>query len=311
MNIYRWILAARLRTLPLSFSGVLLGVIVGVHNNISREISSSICIAVLVLLTAILLQVLSNFANDYGDSLTGLDNEKRIGPKRAVQQGLISLKEMKIAIIISSVLACITGISFILLSFGFSFNEMIVFFILGGLSIVAAITYTVGLIYGYKGLGDISVFIFFGLVSVLGAEYVVSHMISTYSYLLAINAGLMSTLVLNVNNLRDYESDAMQGKRSLVVIYGLKFGKNYHFVLFLLSVFCSFVYLNAFFVECGSFKVLILKVCLALCFIPLYKSVKFCINKNNNGGILDPYLKKTSISSAIINLYFSLFLLFM
>lgn len=311
MNIYRWILAARLRTLPLSFSGVLLGVIVGVHNNISREISSSICIAVLVLLTAILLQVLSNFANDYGDSLTGLDNEKRIGPKRAVQQGLISLKEMKIAIIISSVLACITGISFILLSFGFSFNEMIVFFILGGLSIVAAITYTVGLIYGYKGLGDISVFIFFGLVSVLGAEYVVSHMISTYSYLLAINAGLMSTLVLNVNNLRDYESDAMQGKRSLVVIYGLKFGKNYHFVLFLLSVFCSFVYLNAFFVECRSFKVLILNVCLALCFIPLYKSVKFCINKNNNGGILDPYLKKTSISSAIINLYFSLFLLFM
>lgn len=260
MNIYRWILAARLRTLPLSFSGVLLGVIVGVHNNISREISSSICIAVLVLLTAILLQVLSNFANDYGDSLTGLDNEKRIGPKRAVQQGLISLKEMKIAIIISSVLACITGISFILLSFGFSFNEMIVFFILGGLSIVAAITYTVGLIYGYKGLGDISVFIFFGLVSVLGAEYVVSHMISTYSYLLAINAGLMSTLVLNVNNLRDYESDAMQGKRSLVVIYGLKFGKNYHFVLFLLSVFCSFVYLNAFFVECGMFKVLILNV---------------------------------------------------
>jgi 1,4-dihydroxy-2-naphthoate octaprenyltransferase len=310
MNIYRWILAARLRTLPLSFSGVLLGVIVGVHNNISREISSSICIAVLVLFTAILLQVLSNFANDYGDSLTGLDNEKRIGPKRAVQQGLISLKEMKIAIIISSVLACITGISFILLSFGASYSDIVSFIILGGLSIVAAITYTVGLIYGYKGLGDVSVFIFFGLVSVLGAEYVMSHMISTYSYLLAVNAGLMSILVLNVNNLRDYESDAMQGKKSLVVIYGLRFGKIYHFILFSLTVFCSFVYLNTHIIEHGTTKALILNVCLALCITPLYKSVKFCVKKDNNGGILDPFLKKTSISSAIINLYFSLFLLF-
>ena len=205
MNIKNWVVAARLRTLPLSLSAVLAGCFMGVSK--SGISAMSLILFILIVMTAVLLQILSNFANDYGDAVSGVDSDNRIGPRRALQNGDMTMSEMKKGIVAVTVMALITGTASLFLAFGTDYVNIAVFVLLGALSVIAAITYTVGLVYGYKGLGDISVFIFFGLVAVMGSSFMLSGNISMESILWGITAGFMATLVLNVNNLRDYESD--------------------------------------------------------------------------------------------------------
>src|SRR5687768_14166589 len=165
-------------------------------------------IFLLCVLTTIFLQILSNLANDYGDSIHGADNIKRKGPSRAVQSGAIRPQQMRAAIILFAMLSLVSGIVLLLVSFGFQWDAILFFFALGLLSIGAAVTYTIGRKpYGYLGLGDLSVLIFFGLVGVMGSYYLFTETISWYEVLPAMSMGLLSIAVLNINNIRDIESD--------------------------------------------------------------------------------------------------------
>ena len=157
--------SARLRSLPLSMSGILLGSAIAYGQGAFRW-----DIFLLALLTTVLFQVLSDYANDYGDAQKGTDNEHRIGPKRAIQTGAMSLGEMKRVVVVTAVLSAISALSLIVLSFREQWGLALIFVLLGGAAIFAAIRYTVGKsAYGYKGLGDVFVFIFFGWVSVMGS----------------------------------------------------------------------------------------------------------------------------------------------
>jgi 1,4-dihydroxy-2-naphthoate octaprenyltransferase len=183
-------------------------------------------------LTTIFLQVLSNLANDYGDSIHGADHAERKGPKRAVQSGAISLSQMRNSVILFSLLSLVSGILLLWYSFGTNWRALFLFFGLGLLSILAAIGYTVGKKpYGYIGLGDISVLIFFGLVGVMGSYYLFAHQVSWLEVLPALSCGLFSIAVLNVNNIRDIDSDRMAGKYSIPVRIGKVRASWYHWIL--------------------------------------------------------------------------------
>jgi len=234
-----WIKAFRLRTLPLSFSNILLGSAIAFANSGGDFIALffSWKIFVLTLITTLLLQILSNLANDYGDSKKGADNENRIGPERAVQSGAISLKAMKNAIIVFSALSLIAGLSLLYLAFYGQINwKFIAFFLLGIASIAAAIKYTVGKgAYGYSGLGDLFVFIFFGIVGVAGSYYLQAHMLPWQIFMPAITMGCFSVAVLNLNNMRDQVNDKAVVKNTLVVKLGFRNAKIYHGLLFVIA----------------------------------------------------------------------------
>lgn len=223
-----WIEAARPRTLPLAFSSTLLGSFMAWHE---KPFKTSVFI--LALLTTLFLQILSNLANDYGDSVNGMDNEHRVGPKRTVQSGAITRKQMLIAIIITSAMALISGI--LLIGYGFNFSLStggIVFFLLGLASLAAAIKYTIGKNpYGYIGFGDLFVYIFFGLTGVLGTYYLHTGRLTWLEVLPATAIGFLSTAVLNLNNMRDVEGDRRSGKRTLVVLMGSSKSHYYHLFL--------------------------------------------------------------------------------
>jgi 1,4-dihydroxy-2-naphthoate octaprenyltransferase len=204
-----WLSAARLRTLPLSVSGILVGSSYAFFEN-----TFNLFLFIIALLTTVSYQVLSNFANDYGDGIKGAD-DNRSGPKRAVQSGLISRSSMKNAIILLSVISIILTLYLVILAFGF-FTKYFLFFVgLGGLAIFAAIKYTVGkFAYGYFGLGDFFVFVFFGIISVLGSNFLYGSSLNWFLLNPALTLGLLSVGVLNLNNMRDLESDDKSGKNS-------------------------------------------------------------------------------------------------
>jgi 1,4-dihydroxy-2-naphthoate octaprenyltransferase len=183
-------------------------------------------------------------ANDYGDFLKGTDAKDRIGPKRMVTEGLISLKQMQIAIAITVILALINGSVLIFVGTGgIGISSKIIYFILGIASIVAAIKYTVGNNpYGYQGFGDIFVFIFFGLVGVMGSFFLYTHTFRWSLILPATSIGLLSAGVLNLNNMRDYASDMQAKKRTLVVLMGSKNAKIYHLALIIGAFLATFIY---------------------------------------------------------------------
>lgn len=220
-----WIHAARPRTLPLALSSTLLGSFLAWHDKPFKS-----AVLLLALLTTLFLQILSNLANDYGDSVNGMDNADRVGPKRAVQSGAIESKSMLFAIIVTSLLTLVSGI--FLIGFGFQFNlstQTIVFLILGLAAIAAAIKYTVGeKPYGYMGFGDLFVYIFFGLLGVLGTYYLHTNYFYWPLIFPASTVGLLSTAVLNLNNMRDIEGDKKSGKRTMAVILGSKKAHHYH-----------------------------------------------------------------------------------
>ena len=236
-----WIKALRLRTLPLSLSGIVLG------SFIAKSASFwDWKVFVFALTTTILFQIVSNLANDLGDSIKGTDNHERIGPIRSVQSGLISKKEMRNAVVFTSILSFISAA--ILIYFGTKGITYAILWVYVGLAIlciIAAITYTVGKkAYGYNGLGDIMVFLFFGIVSVMGVYPLYAKEINWLLLLPASSIGLLSAAVLNLNNMRDRVNDAKSNKRTLVVIMGANAAKIYHALLIILALVCMLIFLS-------------------------------------------------------------------
>lgn len=285
-KLYSWIGAARLRTLPLSVSGIIVGTTIAVqHGYFDLAIFS------LALATTLGLQILSNFANDYGDGVKGTDNEDRIGPARALQSGLITQKEMRQGIVITAVVTLFLAVLLIFAAFG---DENIVatlfFFFLGIGAIVAAIKYTVGnSAYGYKGMGDIFVYLFFGLVAVFGSYYLYAHQLDLSVFLPASAIGMLSVGVLNLNNMRDRVPDEKAGKITLAVKMGPKQAKNYHYFLILgaiaLLLFYTVLNLNS----ANDFIYLV-------AFIPLLFHLNRVINVQSD-ALLDPELKILALST--------------
>ena len=284
-----WLSAARLRTLPLSISGILVG------NSLCLDQSSfSWGLFVLMILTATSFQIISNFANDYGDGIKGTDNENRIGPKRILQQGLLSKEILKKGIIVMSLIAIILSCTLIFFAFsGQSWLNIIIFLCLTVFSIWAAISYTVGdNAYGYMGLGDILVLLFFGGVSVLGSYFVQLKTLSITVFLLALAIGIFSVGVLNLNNMRDRINDASAGKRTLAVSLGAKGAKRYHLILMsivIIVVLCVFLFENYTYFWIPF-----------LALITLFFHL-ITIIKNSNPKQLDDELKKVAFSTFFLS----------
>ena len=226
MKIKAWISAFRLRTLPLSLSGIILGSFIAFKIGEWNSL-----IFIFSVLTTVLFQIVSNLANDLGDTLKGADNEGRVGPVRSVQSGEIKVGEMKIAVAIFSLLSLISaGILIYLASISLTFNLIMTYLILAVLCVVAALMYTIGKkAYGYNGLGDLFVFVFFGLVSVLGVYTLYTNDFDVLNFLPAIAIGFLSTAVLNLNNMRDQVNDKQVSKNTLVVKIGSEKAVKYHF----------------------------------------------------------------------------------
>ena len=234
-----WISAGRIRTLPLSVSGILIG---SSYAYFLGKFSFSIFF--IAILTTVSYQLLSNFANDYGDGVKGTD-DNRIGPKRTVQSGLISRVLMKKGMVILSLTSSFLTLTLIVLAFGLDSFYVLIFAALGGLAIFSAIKYTVGkFAYGYFGLGDLFVFIFFGLISVLGSNFLFDSVLEFKLISPSIALGLLSVGVLNLNNMRDIQNDAECGKKTLAVVLGAQKAKLYHLVItsFALLLICHFQY---------------------------------------------------------------------
>jgi len=236
-----WLQAARLRTLPLSLSGIIVG------NGLAYENDRfSLVILVLSLATTIAFQVLSNFANDYGDGVKGTDNESRIGPARVLQQGLLTRAQLKKGIQICAVVSLVFAFALIYVAFGTSdLQYSLIFVLLGIASVVAAIKYTVGTnAYGYKALGDLFVFLFFGGVSVLGSYFLQVHEFQIELILPATSLGLLSVGVLNLNNMRDLHTDKEVNKITMAVLFGASLSKAYHTFLLIGAVLTAVFYVK-------------------------------------------------------------------
>ena len=255
---------------------------------------------VLSILTALFLQILSNLANDYGDAKKGTDNENRIGPLRAIQSGSITLIQMKKAIVIAVTLSFISGLFLILYAFNYqAFWNIVLFVLLGVLAILAALNYTVGKkAYGYNGLGDLSVFVFFGLIGVMGSFFLHAMNIDLSVLLPATSIGLLSVAVLNLNNLRDYSNDKACGKNTLVVKIGVERAKKYHVIILIVAVICS-----AFYTFLNSEK--IFDFIFLIAFAPLFPHIKKVIKiEQANLLMVDAELKKIAISTFLFSILF-------
>jgi 1,4-dihydroxy-2-naphthoate octaprenyltransferase len=228
-----WLESLRPKTLPLAFSAIVVGTALAWWQGHFNPL-----VALLALVTAGLLQILSNLANDYGDAVKGSDKPDRIGPLRGMQKGAITQKQMKRALIITVALICLSGLALLFTAYQ-SVADFIGFLVLGCVSIIAAITYTVGTRpYGYIGLGDISVLIFFGWLSVMGSWYLQAHTLEAVTFLPATACGLLAAAVLNINNLRDITSDRENGKNTLAVRLGPVNARRYHTALLIGAPLC-------------------------------------------------------------------------
>jgi len=311
-TIKAWLSAARLRTLPLSVSGVIVGSSLGYYRYWILEcfeISNypSACyfepiwksiVFWLAIFTTIGFQVLSNFANDYGDGIKGTDDNRQ-GEQRAVASGIISEKSMKRGMIITTIITLLIALLLIYTAFGDRNILMsIVFFGLGTLSVIAAIKYTVGKkAYGYSGFGDVFVFLFFGLLSVLGSYYLFTQDVFLDLLLPATTIGFFSMAVLNLNNMRDIVNDKIHSKNTLVVQYGMRFAKKYHYILLIVGMLCAIIYTISHYHAPLQFIYL-------LSFIPMLLNIK-TVYKNEEPVLLDSELKKVALSTFAFALLFS------
>lgn len=305
--IKNYIKAARLRTLPLSVSGIIVGSALGFEAFLSTTILSENTtssfwqtpIFWLAILTTIGFQVLSNFANDYGDGIKGTD-DNREGEARMVSSGVITPKQMKMAMIITGVITLIIALSLIYVSFGKDdFLYSVIFFGLGVSSIVAAIKYTVGKsAYGYSGFGDVFVFVFFGLLAVVGTYFLYTKQLNFTVFLPAITIGLLSTAVLNLNNMRDRVNDAKVGKNTLVVKMGAKLAKLYHYNLIIASFLFAMIYVIITYKSPLQFLFI-------LAYLPIIKHL-FFVYKNKEEPLLDGELKKVALSTFLFSILFAL-----
>lgn len=291
-----WIQAARLRTLPLSISGIIVGSAYAYYQN-----QFDWKIFVLAVATTLSFQILSNFANDYGDGIKGTD-ENRIGEKRLVASGEVSAQQMNKAVQIMGIVSFVFALALIYISFGkANFLYSIVFLLLGIASIVAAIKYTVGKkAYGYSGLGDVFVFIFFGLVAVLGSNFLYTKTFDWRLILPAVSIGLLSTAVLNLNNMRDMENDKIAGKNTIVVKMGLNWAKNYQHFLILFPFVCLFVFSIAIHLK-HSFTLVLIVLLFHL------KKVREATKYED----FDPELKKVALSTFALSILFWITIVFL
>ncbi len=291
-----WISAFRLRTLPLAFSGWLVGIAVA-----SRYAAIQWTPAVLTLLTAFLLQILSNLANDYGDAVSGVDSDERDGPQRMVQSGAISKRAMGRAVILFSALSLLSGCFLLFVVFSEEYLNALIFLLIGLLGILAAIKYTVGKNpYGYAGFGDVFVFVFFGVVLVFGTFYLQTKTFDWKTLLPAASLGLLSIGVLNVNNIRDIESDRISGKNSIPVRIGRKRAVIYHGALLIGALMLTLAYSIQTFSSWAQFI-----------FFPVI--VLFVINMKAVSSRplkeLDPFLKQMALATLLFSVLFSVGLL--
>jgi len=303
-----WVEAARLRTLPLSVSGIIVGSMFALAYPTTNVLTPTEVfnwqLFGFAILTTLGLQVLSNFANDYGDGMKGTDNEDRIGPKRAIQSGVISPEAMKRAIIITSVLTFISALLLIYFAFGKEYIlYSVLFIILGLLAIASAIRYTVGnTAYGYRGFGDFFVFVFFGLVSTLGVNFLYSKEVDYKLLLPAIAVGFLSVGVLNLNNMRDEASDRKSGKNTIVVKIGGAKAKIYHYFLIISAM--ALVLIFAILEDFNFDQYIFL-----IAYFPLIKHL-ITVSKNTEPRALDPELKRLALSTFLLSVLLSLCMIF-
>ena len=303
-----WIEAARLRTLPLSVSGIIVGSMYALANPTDDVLTPTEVfnwkLFAFAIITTLGLQILSNFANDYGDGMKGTDNEDRVGPKRTIQSGVITPQAMKNAIVLTSILTFLSAIYLIYLAFGaHNLGYSLFYLILGIAAIASAIRYTVGnSAYGYRGFGDVFVFVFFGLVSTLGVNFLYSKQLDAILVLPATAIGFLSVAVLNLNNLRDEASDRKSGKNTLVVKIGIENAKKYHYFLIVgaMILVLLFAYLSNFNFDQYLF---------VLAYFPLVKHV-VTVYKNHNSKLLDPELKKVALSTFALSVMLALCMIF-
>ncbi|OWV28029.1 1,4-dihydroxy-2-naphthoate polyprenyltransferase [Halomonas campaniensis] len=291
-----WLLAARPRTLPLACASILLGT--GLAASVDAFNGA---VLVLALLTAIALQVLSNLANDYGDAASGADDDQRIGPTRAVSSGLLSAETMRKGMVVAALTAALLGLLLLVAAFGNQWGQILIFILLGAAALLAAVTYTVGLggtPYGYRGFGDIAVFIFFGLLGVLGTYYLHVQQLSWLPFLPAAACGLLATAVLNVNNVRDIESDARNGKITLAVRLGRTKAISYHWALLGLALLLTLIYLVALPVPWVGWSCLLVAK-------PLTDAAR-TLSHTRDGTVLTNMLKKTAISTLLYSVLLSI-----
>jgi 1,4-dihydroxy-2-naphthoate octaprenyltransferase len=257
-------------------------------------------VLLLATLTTLFLQILSNLANDYGDAMHGTDNDSRIGPRRITQSGLVTRKEMRIMIILLIILSLVSGIILIFTGLtSFNWKTVLFFLVLGLSAIYAAIKYTIGKNpYGYIGFGDVFVFIYFGIVGVAGTYYLHVNTFDPWILLPSAAIGLLSSGVLNLNNMRDIENDAKSGKRTLVVHIGSRNAKIYHLILISLSIVFSLVYTIVKFDS--IFQLLFILTC------PLFALNVIVVMKNTNPVELNRELKKLALSTFVFSVTFGI-----
>ena len=225
-----WILATRPRTLPAALVPVLVGSSIAIHDEMFKPLA-----AIVALVCAILIQIGTNFVNDLYDFLHGTDKKDRIGPKRVVTSGLISIPEMKLGIVFVFGLSFVLGMYLVHLA-GWEI------LLLGVISILAGIAYTAGPFpLAYNGLGDIASFLFFGLIGTVGTYYVQANEISPFAFWSSIPVGALITNILVVNNYRDREEDQSNGKNTLAVLLGEKFARLQYVFFMIVSYAILFV----------------------------------------------------------------------
>jgi 1,4-dihydroxy-2-naphthoate octaprenyltransferase len=288
-----WLQAFRLRTLPLALASAVMGSLLAMDDGAFRT-----SVFILTILTITFLQILSNLSNDYGDAVSGKDTNKRVGPKRVTVSGMVTRTEMKRMIIVFVSLSVVSGSLLIYLGLsGLEWGKILLFFGLGAAAIIAAIKYTVGRNpYGYKGFGDIFVFIFFGLVGVLGTYFLHTNWFEARLLYPASVIGLFSTGVLNINNLRDIENDKETGKNTLAVQYGLRFARRYHVLLISVGWLLGLIYTAVSFYSWWQFIYLLT--------LPLFIRNIIRIFRHQTPGELNNELKHLAMATFLFALLF-------
>ncbi len=285
-----WMQAARLRTLPLACAAVFLGSGLAAGADQFRGSVFALC-----LLTAIGLQILSNLANDYGDAVSGADNEDRVGPQRTVVSGLITREQMQRAMALVAGLTILSGLSLLWTAFSGDWPAILTFIGFGGLALIAAVTYTVGRRpYGYRGLGDLSVFLFFGLLGVLGTYYLFTRQFDPYLILPAAGCGVRATAERHITKIRDMDTAAASGKLTFAVRIGRSWARRYHWFLVVGGGLAALIYIA---LRAHSLWPLL---CVPA-WIPLLRAA-WVVETSQDPVLLDKQLKRTAIGSLLFNL---------
>lgn len=294
-KVKAWVSAFRLRTLPLALASIGMGSFLAAADHQFRG-----SVVALSALTTLFLQILSNLANDYGDSIHGADSANREGPQRAVQAGLITAAQMKKGMIVFAALSLLSGLLLLWTAFGQDGIYLFLFFLILGLAAIwAAINYTAGAKpYGYAGLGDISVFIFFGIVGVTGTYFLQTQQSNWPILLPAAALGFFSTGVLNINNIRDIYSDKLAGKNSVPVRLGPRNARIYHVFLLSMGVLCAILF--------SITQQATIKQYLFLLTVPLFFYNARQVWKRQLPQEIDPYLKQMSFSTLLFVLLFGI-----